>query len=293
MALFGPTRVHRSGGTIDHSALGGVKPRQVLEILAVAAGSPVPKDRLAEMLWDGHPPRSYAGTLESYVCLVRRALGLSGRHSGIGTVMHGYLLDPDRLTVDLVEFRRLAGGAGVRCDDARLAEVERAVTLADGTLLASDEYAAWAVSEREVVARQLASAAVEGAGCALRLGRPDTAVRLARVAVAQDSFDEAACRVLITALDAAGRRPEAIRAYLALERSLSQELATVPSPSTTRCYLAVLGRSDGPGEGRGGARELRLLLDLVRERVHAVAGVDVPAADVCLGGLAAAIPSAG
>ena len=46
--------------------LGGVKPRQILAILALAAGRPVSKEHLADLLWDGEPPKGYRGTLESY-----------------------------------------------------------------------------------------------------------------------------------------------------------------------------------------------------------------------------------
>ena len=84
----------------------GVKPRQILAILALAAGRPVSKEHLADLLWDGEPPKGYRGTLESYVCLVRRALrDASGRDDAIVTVTHGYLLDPAVVTVDLRAFR--------------------------------------------------------------------------------------------------------------------------------------------------------------------------------------------
>ena len=63
--IFGPTTAVTSNGVITSSGLGGVKPRQVLEILALSAGSPVSKDLLADLLWAGHPPRSHLGTLES------------------------------------------------------------------------------------------------------------------------------------------------------------------------------------------------------------------------------------
>ena len=55
--LFGATTASTAQGTVGVD-LGGVKPRQILEILAVSAGAPVPKDHLADLLWDGRPPRS-------------------------------------------------------------------------------------------------------------------------------------------------------------------------------------------------------------------------------------------
>lgn len=296
--LFGTTQVLRTDGDTERAAPGGVKPRQVLEILAVSAGTPVPKDRLAEMLWDGRPPRSYAGTLESYVCLVRRALGVSGRGSGIATVMHGYVLDPDQLWVDLVEFRALAGRGreAVGADDAaRLAQIERAVGLVTGDLLGSEPYASWALHERDGFGHELAAVAAEGAECALRLGQHTTAVRLARVAIERDAFAEGAWRALIGALDAGGRRPEALRAYAELRDLLSEELGTTPSESTTRCYLAVLTGSSTPA-GQGASttgEELALLLQLLREGIRSLPGVDRRAADRGLVQLASVLPIAG
>ena len=104
--LFGAMSVTTPNGTVTASELGGVKPRQILEILAISPGIPVPKHQLADLLWDGCPPRSYVSTLESYLCALRRKLGLErGRVSAIRTTNHGYVLDPAAATTDLHEFR--------------------------------------------------------------------------------------------------------------------------------------------------------------------------------------------
>ncbi len=81
--LFGSTIVIREGTVLTGSALGGVKIRRILRILALQHGSPVPKDTLAELIWDGSPPSSHKSDLESYICVLRRRMGIgSGRHSG-------------------------------------------------------------------------------------------------------------------------------------------------------------------------------------------------------------------
>ena len=77
--LFGPTVISGAGSRLVGSDLGGSKPRQLLEMLALDLGAPVAKDLLAERLWDGRPPASYIATVESYVCSLRRRLGLVGR----------------------------------------------------------------------------------------------------------------------------------------------------------------------------------------------------------------------
>ena len=76
--LFGPTVISGAGTRLVASDLGGSKPRQLLEMLALDLGTPIAKDLLAERLWDGRPPASYIATVESYVCSLRRRLGLVG-----------------------------------------------------------------------------------------------------------------------------------------------------------------------------------------------------------------------
>ena len=54
--------------------VGGAKPRGLLELLLLARGRTVSKEQLAEALWGANPPRNVAGTLEHYVCVLRRKL---------------------------------------------------------------------------------------------------------------------------------------------------------------------------------------------------------------------------
>src|SRR3954453_23243023 len=111
ISLLGPIEVTVDGQPIPPSALAG-RQRQILQILALEAGSAVPKDRLADLLWDGEPPTSYVGTLESYVCVLRRTLGLaSGRSSLVATTAKGYVVDRHAVGVDLSAFRRLIAPA--------------------------------------------------------------------------------------------------------------------------------------------------------------------------------------
>src|SRR3954449_9127666 len=126
ISLLGPIHVTVDGQPIPPSALAG-RQRQILQILALEAGSAVPKDRLADLLWDGEPPTSYVGTLESYVCVLRRTLGLaSGRKSLLATTAKGYVLDGDAVRVDVREFRKLVATAA----SASAAEVVTATTAA-------------------------------------------------------------------------------------------------------------------------------------------------------------------
>ena len=52
--LFGTTVVDDGTSQVAGTALGGVKPRQLLEMLATDLGNPLSKDLLAERLWEGN-----------------------------------------------------------------------------------------------------------------------------------------------------------------------------------------------------------------------------------------------
>ncbi|GAB3245609.1 hypothetical protein GCM10027425_00470 [Alteromonas gracilis] len=283
--VLGTTGVASAQGDVGPGVFGGIKPRQILEILAVCAGTPVAKDKLAELLWDGHPPKSYLATLESYVCVLRRGLrkvGASG--SAIATVPQGYVLDPERLSVDLVEFRELVRRARVeRAEPAlALALLVRALESVRGDLLASEAYAPWAVAERERFVHELHGAAVCAAGTAATLGDWSEAQRWASRAIELDGIDESAWRILMRAHWGSGRRSEALRCYFELRTLLDDELGSDPSPETSQLYLELL-RGEVTGAPTLDPRaELRALVALMRRTVSGLPGVQVPGEDRAL-----------
>src|SRR5205807_2831382 len=68
--LFGPLEIEgaRKLGPRD---FGGSRPKQVLEILLAARGHRVPTDRLADLLWGEALPRNAAGSLQTFVSVLR------------------------------------------------------------------------------------------------------------------------------------------------------------------------------------------------------------------------------
>lgn len=290
--LFGTTSVVTPGGTLAATELGGAKPRQILAILALSAGTPVPKHQLADLLWDGRPPRSYVGTLESYVCLLRRRLGLGrGRESAIATTNSGYVLDPAMVSIDLNEFRSLVHAASTAGPRAALAGLESAIALVTGELLVSEAYARWAIRERAVAQNEIVAAACLAARHALALGEDGVAVRLARTAVSSDALAEEAWRLLMRALWASGRRSEALRAYFQLRDTLVDELGSDPAVESQALYLEILRDARAPdgGERPDGRDEVRMLMGLLRQAVESIPGLEVPRSDRGLAEVAASL----
>jgi DNA-binding SARP family transcriptional activator len=290
--LFGAMSVVTPAGTLTGSELGGVKPRQILEILAISPGIPVPKHQLADLIWDGCPPRSYVSTLESYMCALRRKLGLDrGRVSAIRTTNHGYVLDPAAAKTDLHEFRVLLRTAEAADPRAALDCLESAVGLVTGELLAGEPYARWANQERSVLQNELVGAATLAARHAVGLGEPAAAVRMARTAVAVDVLAEEAWRLLMRALWVSGRRSEALRAYSELRDTLGEELGADPAVESQALYLEIL--RDEPVTTNGprpdGRDEVMMLMDLLRRAVESIPGLEVPRTDRALAEVAASL----
>ena len=104
--VFGHTTVRTPDRILRASDFTGVKPRQILELIALGRGEPVRKAALAEQIWAGRPPARWQVTLESYVALLRRAMqpGVPGRATVLCTTPGGYRLDTERVGIDLHDF---------------------------------------------------------------------------------------------------------------------------------------------------------------------------------------------
>jgi DNA-binding SARP family transcriptional activator len=284
ISLFGGTTVRTEKGTFGPDQLGGVKPRQILEILAINPGTPVPKGQLADQLWDGRPPKSWTATLESYVCVLRRALRTIGADgSEIVTATRGYLLDASAVRVDLAQLRATAAGAA---DDpaTTLARLQAALGLVTGDLFPHEPYVGWAVRERAQVDGEIVACATLAARHALALHDGEATVGLAQAAVARDNLAEDAWRLLMQGLWASGRRSEALRAYGDLRDVLSAELGTDPDARTQDLYLQLL-RDESDASVRtvaDGRTEVRMLLALLRDAVASIAGAHVPRNDLAM-----------
>lgn len=297
--LFGATTVMTDESGTAVSDLGGVKPRQILEILAATPGAPVSKDRLADLLWDGEPPKSYVGTLESYVCGLRRKLGHGlGRTSPLRTTSNGYLLDPAMASVDLFEFRQLVALAATATPAEGLRLTKQAVVMLNGELLASEDYAPWACSERKIFQRDLVEACVRAARNALKVHDYDSAECMSRLAISYDSLAEDAWQHLMRALSASGRDGQAIRAYVDLRTAMVTELGMEPGPVSRSLYMEILCNDSALEQGSragtdGDSADLSRRLRLLRRALEAITGAPLPALEGPLAEMAVRVLAGG
>ena len=88
-------------------ALGGAKPRALLAMLALDAGSSVSAARLIDGLWGEQPPATASKLVQVYVSQLRKALAASGDGAEIVTRGQGYELRVGAGAVDAERFERL------------------------------------------------------------------------------------------------------------------------------------------------------------------------------------------
>jgi DNA-binding SARP family transcriptional activator len=259
--LFGRTSAVVNGREVSASSL-SVKQRRILEILALNAGSPVSKERLADLLWEGSPPASYVGTLDSYVCVLRRTLGLgAGRSSLLATTPVGYVLATGpELTVDLWQFQALADAAAESVGERAVECSRRAMGLVRGDLLADVLYADWAVRAREVFDRLVVEVCLRSAQRANALGQSETAERFS------------------------GRRGRALAAYGELRAVLAEHVGEEPANETYQLYLTILRDASEVEDSHleDERAELTTLLRLLRQALDCMPGVRAPARDAAL-----------
>lgn len=262
--VFGHTIVRAPHRTLRASDFSGVKPRQILELIALGRGEPVRKAALAEHIWAGRPPARWQVTLESYVALLRRAMqpGVPGRATVLCTTTGGYRLDVERVRLDLVEFDDLTRRAAGAAPERALPLWEAALSIADATLLAAEPYATWAVDARRVHERTLHHAAVTAAEIALTLGMPERAVPSACRATEIDPLAEHGWQLVIRAHLGAGRRAEAAHAFHTCRAILVRDLGVEPDARTRALLAGVLADSavvDLPAGPDHATRRLALL----------------------------------
>jgi predicted ATPase/DNA-binding SARP family transcriptional activator len=252
VGLLGPLTLAVDGVTVD---VPGPRQRALLALLALAEGRIVPVDRLLEALWPAVAFESGRRSLHSSVSRLRSQLGAdAGR---LVTRPDGYLLDLTGDELDLARARSLlvsARGAVVEDPDQAFATLTAAKSLWRGPVLA-DLADVLPIAAAVEDAAQLRRSVVDAwIACGVRSGHADEVLGAAREAVLADPLREPAVLLLMRALAATGRVPEALHAARQLRRRLADETGLDASPA-----LEELQRRIAAGAGGGAAVHHRVV----------------------------------
>lgn len=231
--VLGPLRVV-DAADVDITPSGAMQ-RRLLALLVLRRDQVVTADRAIDVLWPSQPPRDPLGALHNQVSRLRKALP----ELDIASRGDGYLLASARLDVDA---DRLAGAVHAG-DSASLEPVlARWRGSAYPELADADEgrVEAARLEELRVRAREL------WAEHRLVVGGPADVVPELAALVDEHPLREVPVSLLMDALDRAGRRAEALRAYDAFRRRLGEELGIEPSPALAARHAAMLSGAEAP-----------------------------------------------
>ena len=261
--LFGQLSVEDGERTLGPRDLGGVRPKQVLEILLAARGHRVPTDRLAELVWGGDLPQNAAGSLQTFVSVLRRHLAPDRERARelVVTEPEAYRFANDMVALDLDCFDELLERSAREPTHLARASLEQALDLVRGEVLEDEPYAAWVLDLRGSYQGRVLGARLEAADAAL--AELDFAAALAHTeaAAALDRFSERAHRTEMLALYALGRAHEALGRYRTFRMRLDEELGLEPTAETRALESAVIRQED-----------VHSLLPRPIRRAHAEAG---------------------
>ena len=236
--ILGPLSVGDGGSEI---ALGGARPRALLAILLLHRGQVVLRERLIEDLYGSEPPPAAGKALHAHVSRLRRALGPS---SGLHTRAGGYALelqpgalDSERFE-DLVEQGKRLRAAG-RHDDAA-AGLRQALALWRGPPLADFTYEDFAQGEITRLEALRLDAVEERVEADLACGRHAELVAELERLVGEEPLRESLRGQLMLALYRSDRQAEALEAYQAGRRLLTEGLGLDPGRALRELEGSIL-----------------------------------------------------
>src|SRR3954451_15593774 len=222
--LFGPFSFEDGEQVLGPRDFGGVKPKQLLELLLCGHGAPVSKDRLADGLWGERLPRNVEATLETYVSVLRRSLGARGRELVV-TEPRAYRFALDQVELDVDEFDELLERAATTSTRAAHTLLEGALARAPrGEIPADEPYADYVAPLRRHYNGKVLSTLIAAAESALSLADAGAALAHADAALARARSHEPAHRARLLALYPLVRQHDALDAFVACRRLLDDEL---------------------------------------------------------------------
>src|SRR5262245_46860875 len=245
--LLGNLEVVLDGRPVD---VGGTQPRTVLAMLLVAGGRVVPAESIIEALWGVHPPDSAAGTLQSYVSRLRKALVPAGPRGEAAKVLAweppGYKLvvGPDALDTHRFEALAEQGRDLLLAGDPEGAHARLADALALWRGPALLEFAhldfAWGFAAKLEEQRLIATE--DRIDADLRLGRHAAVVGELGELVAAHPLREQLRHHLAVALYRPGRQAEALRILDDARRTLRNQLGIDPGRPLVQLETAILNQ---------------------------------------------------
>ncbi|MEZ0581134.1 BTAD domain-containing putative transcriptional regulator [Nocardioides sp. MH1] len=261
VSVLGAVEVRRDGQPVD---LGTPKQRALVAVLALAHGWPVSVDAIVDALWGDTAPPGVAGTLQSYVSGLRRALEPDRAPRTPATVLvtaaPGYALRVPDDQVDAHRFEQavavahrtlqpLAGAWGTAPLETATLEAERArldeaLGWWRGTPYADLGDSDNAIAERTRLEELRLVAAEDRALAALALGDHATTAAELEALTGAHPLRERLWELRAVALFRSGRQADALEVLATLRTVLDEELGLEPSAAVRDLQTALLRQDE-------------------------------------------------
>jgi len=225
--VLGPVEASAGGKPVF---VGAGKPRALLALLALNAGSTISTDRLVEGLWGEEPPATAAKMVQLYVSQLRKALADGGDGAEIVTRGRGYELRLGDGELDARRFEQLVAAGAAR--DAL--GLWRGAPLAD---VADEPFAAAEIRRLDELRVAALELAIDGD---LAAGRQREVAGELDALVAEHPLRERLHAQRMLALYRCGRQAEALDAYRLARSVLVEEIGVEPGPELRRLHEAIL-----------------------------------------------------
>ena len=223
-------------GPVD---LPGKKLAGLLAYLACTAPVRQSREKLATLLWGSHFEIQAQQNLRQALSRLRRVLG----HDAVISDDDAVWLTPGAIDCDAVRLEALIS-EGSQTSLAAATDLYQGALLADLNV-GEESWADWLGAERLRLEALALGAMIGHAEHALQAGNAEFALKAAYRVIAVNALREDAHRLIVQALSAAGRTPEALKHYQNLVALLKRELNTEPD-ALTKSLVAELGTTQPP-----------------------------------------------
>ncbi len=246
--LLGPFRAHVDGVEIAPAQWTRRKAKLLVALLALQPRHQLHREQVMELLWPELAVDQAVNNLHRTIHAARRALEPSLRSGArsrfLATDKQQVLLTaPGGVRVDARELEALVPDA-LAGGDPR--ELEHALSLYRGDLLADEPYEAWAAARREALRSARRALDRKLADAYASRGRYDLAAERVRVSLADEPADEDAHRRLMDLYALAGDPSAALRQFDRCRDALGEELDAEPAAETLALRDAIAARAPGP-----------------------------------------------
>ena len=241
--VLGPVEASVDGRPL---AVGAGKPRALLAMLALHAGSTVSTDGLVEGLWGEPPPATAVKMVQLFVSQLRKTLAAAGADAELVTRGRGYELRLGHGELDARRFERLVAEGRPR----EALEQWRGPALDD---LADEPFAAAEIRRLEELRLTAIEQAVDHD---LAAGRHREVIGELDGLVTAEPLRERLHAQRMLALYRSGRQAEALAAYQQARATLVEQIGVEPGPELAQLQHAILAHDPALDTSTGGGDQL-------------------------------------